>query len=137
MQDAALDHNNSGMHITEGDQAAPIGAEDQATGSENEAISLNNEAEDDMERDGPARARKRRPVDPVLPNKRRSYVKKKMGVLKGKVSSTCRVCCHLTIECHLKYWTAPLSAPLPSQVNLALNVACHAWPDMTDMCMCS
>ena len=138
LQDAAQDDGNAGVRITGSDQPAqPSGSENQEGTGPAENESLNSEGEEDMQTDGPAQATRRRPVDPVLPNKRRSYVKKKMGVLKGKVGKVCRVCCHVSMKCHVMLWAAPVTAPLPSQVHLALNVACYAWPDMTDRCMCS
>ncbi len=80
------DDGNAEMRMNGGDQPAQHdGPEDQEGRGPAEDDSLNNEAEDDMETDGLAQATRRRPVDPVLPNRRRSYVKNKMGVLKGKV----------------------------------------------------
>ena len=102
LQDAAQDDGNTGVHFTGSDQSAqPSGSENEEGTGPAEDVPLNSEAEEDMQTDLPAQATRRRPVDPVLPNKRRSYVKKKMGVLKGKVGNVCRVCCHVTIGCHV------------------------------------
>lgn len=45
------------------------------------------DGEEGTDRGEAAQAAKRRPGDPVLPNKRGPYVKDKLGVLKGRVST--------------------------------------------------
>ena len=48
------------------------------------------DGEKGTDRDEAAQAARRRPGDPVLPNRRGAYVKEKLGVLKGKVGNACR-----------------------------------------------
>ena len=138
LQEAAQAHGSAGLRITGGDQPAqPDGTQnEEATGPAADGP-LQSEAEEDMETEGPAQATRRRPVDPVLPNKRRSYIKQKMGVFKSKVGYIWRVYFHVIMECHVKLWTFLVTAPQPLQVNSALSVARHAWHDLTDMCVCS
>lgn len=84
--------------------------------------------------EGVAQALKRRPEDPVRPNKRRSHVKEEMKVLKRKVGTVCR-------NCHPRYTSSDAipsseqpcdSPPVHPRIPL-LTVACDKSPDMSDM----
>jgi hypothetical protein len=65
------------------------GNEDLAGDAQEKSSDAADEGED-LGRDEAAQAAKRRPGDPVLPNKRGAYVKEKLGVLKGRVGTACR-----------------------------------------------
>ena len=83
LQEAAQDHGSAGLRIAGSNQPAqPNGTGNEGAGPA-EVAPLQSKAEEDMEIDGPALATRRRPVDPVLPKKRQSYIKKKISVLKA------------------------------------------------------
>ena len=78
LQDAAQHNSNAGVRDAGTDGAGQPTAphprnEGAAEDAEEHASDISN-GEKDMDRDGAAQAPRRRPVDPVLPNKRRSYV---------------------------------------------------------------
>ncbi len=74
LQDAAQDDGNAGVRITGSDQPARhSGSENQEGTGLAEDVPLNSKGEKDMQTDRLAQVTRRRPVDPVLPNKRRSY----------------------------------------------------------------
>ena len=88
LQDAAEPDSNAGMQLNESDQGAQsAGPENGDRGSAGQADKESPQASD-IEEDivnGSAQAPRRKPKDPVPPNRRRSHVKEKMKVLKRKV----------------------------------------------------
>ena len=72
---------------------------------------LQNREEEDMEEEGqPLTIRRRRPVDPVPPCRRKAYIKNKVGGLKGQVRYTCTGCCQMTMASCVKLLTVPAIA---------------------------